>query len=338
MPGGFYWDKPQHRLHFKPPPGKKLEELRVEVPMRGTGITIHADYVVVQNFRSIHSLNDGIGTAKSVGVVFRNVEGSENCDQGFSAHTTAVNIIEDCRFERNAGSGICDVGSSVTIFRRCVIAHNTFEAGAYFLEKGFHALRDCAIFDNDDGPQVLISGDGWVQLENTVVRGKAGSSVPAIQSTGGNVSLDQCSVADCPVGAQMDPAKGLLQVKNSIFTRCKQALVVVPKGAERRFISNYNGYHLGVIDFGGAQYTEKNWAEYLKASGQDANSLTADPKFSGPDLLELPKDSPYAKAGEKGRRVGAQAQRAPPASSIKPRTGGKGAFADVEQERSSTAK
>jgi len=305
-PGGFYWNKGEHKLYLKPPAGKKLEDLRIEVPMRGTGISVHGtDYVVVQNFRSVHSLNDGVGTGNCTGVVFRNIDGSDNCDQGFSAHNGAVNIIEDCRFERNAGSGICDVNNSVTIFRRCSVAHNTFESGAYFLNEGFHVMEDCVIADNDDGPQVMIGADGWVQLRNCVVSGKPGNAIPLIESKGGSVKLDNCTIADGVVGVQMDPAKGLLKISNSIFARCSQALAVVPKGAEARFGSNYNGWHLGVLDFGGIQYTAQTWPDYQKTSKQDANSLTADPQFTGADTFDLPPDSPYLKSGDKGRRIGA---------------------------------
>jgi hypothetical protein len=318
-PGGFYWNKGEHRLYFKPATGKKMEDLRIEIPMRGTGIYVSgADHVVVQNFRSVHSLNDGVGTGGCRGVVFRKIDGCDNCDQGFSAHHGAVNIIEDCRFERNAGSGICDAPGSVTIFLRCLIAHNTFESGAFFLNEGFHVLDDCAIFDNDGGPQVLVGGDGWVELHNCVVRGKPGNATPLIQSTGGNVKLDNCTVADGVVGAQLASAKGVLQITNCLFTRCSQALVVVPKGAEARFTSNYNGWNLGVLDFGGVQYNLQTWPDYQKASRQDANSLTADPKFParvsaasdhlGPAVFgdfTLPSDSPYRTSSEKGRRIGA---------------------------------
>lgn len=317
--GGFYWNKGEHRLYFKPATGKRLENLRVEIPMRGTGIAVHGcDYVVVQNFRSVHSLNDGVGTGACRGVVFRKIDGSDNCDQGFSAHHGAVNIIEDCRFERNAGSGICDVGNSVTIFRRCLIAQNTFESGAYFLNEGFHILEDCAIFENDDGPQVLVSGDGWVQLHNCVVCGKPGNATPLIQSTNGNIKLDHCTIADGAVGVQLAPAKGVLQVTNCLFTRCSQALVVVPQGAGTRFISDHNGWHLGVLDFNGVRYTVQTWPDYQKASRRDTHSLTADPKFPArmsaasdhdrPAIwgdFALPSGSPYLTADEKGGRIGA---------------------------------
>jgi hypothetical protein len=113
-------------------------------------------------------------------------------------------------------------------------------------------------------------------------------------------------------------AKGVLQVTNCLFMRCSRALVVVPKGAEARFTSNYNGWNLGVVDFGRVQYNPRTWPDYQKASRQDANSLTADPKFPlrvsaasdhlGPAVFgdfTLPTDSPYRTSSEKGRRIGA---------------------------------
>jgi hypothetical protein len=314
-PGGFYWNKGQHRLYFKPPAGKRPADLRIEIPRRGTGISVYgADYIVVENFRTLHSLNDGVGTAHCRGVVFRH----DNCDQGFSAHDGAVNIIEDCRLERNAGSGICDVGNSVTIFRRCLVAHNTFESGAYFLNEGFHLLEDCAVLDNDDGPQVMAGGEGWTQLRNCVVCGKAGNAAPLIQSQGGNVALEHCTVADGVVGVEMARTRGVLRISNCLFTRCRQALAVIPRGAQLRFSSDYNGWHLGVLDFGGVRYGPGMWSDYQKASRQDAHSLAADPRFlagTGPAADDpcaggfaafvLPPDSPYLVSGERGRSMGA---------------------------------
>jgi hypothetical protein len=322
-PGGFYWNKGEHRLYYRPAAGKKLADLRIEIPVRGTGIVVHgADYIVVQNLRSVHSLNDGIGTAGCRGVVFRNLDGSDNCDQGFSAHQGAVNIIEDCRFERNAGSGICDVNNSVTIYRRCLVAHNTFESGAYFLNEGFHLMEDCALFDNADGPQVMASGEGVVQLHNCLVCGKGGNATPLIELQGSNIKLDNCTITDGVVGVRMASARGALQISNCLFSRCPQALLVVPKGDERRFKSDYNGWHLGVLDFGGQRYTAATWLDYQKVSHQDAHSLTIDPQFpanlppgadsSWPAMLSaftLPGDSPYLTAGEKGRRIGVNTRR-----------------------------
>ena len=324
MASGFYWNKGEHRLYFKPPAGKKPEDVRVEIPLRGTGIVVvGVDHVVVQNLRSVHSLNDGVGTGHCTGVTFRNIDGSDNCDQGFSAHGGAVNILEDCRFERNAGSGICDVGNSVTIFRRCVIAHNTFESGAFFLDDGFHVLEDCAIFDNDDGPQVIAGGQCAVQLRNCVVCGRPGNAQPLVDAAGGNLTLDTCTVADGVVGARLDGKRGVLRITNSLFSRCDQALVAVPKGGEARFTSNYNGWHLGVIRFGDVRYTAQTWPDYRKVSRQDAGSLTADPLFrAGVSLaadsplaavfaaFSLPAKSPYLQSGEKGHRMGA-AQNTP---------------------------
>jgi hypothetical protein len=319
---GFYWNKGEHRLYFKPPAGKNPADLHVEIPLRGTGIVVHGvDHVVVQNFRSLHSLNDGVGTGHCTAVVFRNIEGCDNCDQGFSAHGGAVNIIEDCSFQRNAGSGICDVNNSVTIFRRCLIAHNTFESGAFFLDDGFHVLEDCAIVDNDDGPQVIAGGQCAVQLRNCVVCGKAGNAKPLLEADGGRLTLDSCTVTDGTVGARLGNRRGELRITNSLFARCSEALVVVPKGAETRFTSNYNGWQLGVMHFGDVGYTAETWADYRKISQQDTNSLTAEPLFPAGAALaadsslaavfaafSLPAESAYLHAGEKGHRIGAAAK------------------------------
>ena len=289
--------------------------------MRNTGIQVYgADHVVVQNFRTVHSINDGIGTGHCKDVTFRNIDATDNCDQGFSAHGSTVNFIEDCRLERNAGSGICDVQDSQTTFRRCLIAHNTFESGAFFLGEGVHVLEDCAIFDNDDGPQVLAGGDGWTHLRNCLICGKAGNTQPLVDSQGGNVTIDRCTVADGAIGVRMYPRRGELKITNSLLTRCARSLVVVPKGAEGRFTSNYNGWLLGQIQFSDKRYGPPAWSDYQKASRQDARSLTVDPGFAappGPDApvpavyaaFALPSGSPYLTGGEKGGRMGAVPQQ-----------------------------
>ena len=151
-----------------------------------------------------------------------------------------------------------------------------------------------------------------------MLSGKAGNAAPLIQSQGGNVALEHCTVADGVVGVEMARTRGVLRISNCLFTRCRQALAVIPRGAQLRFSSDYNGWHLGVLDFGGVRYGPGMWSDYQKASRQDAHSLAADPRFlagTGPAADDpcaggfaafvLPPDSPYLVSGERGRSMGA---------------------------------
>ena len=325
MASGFYWNKGEHRLYFKPPAEKQLEDLHVEIPRRGTGIVVFGvDHVVVQNLRSIHSLNDGVGTGHCTGVVFRNIDGSDNCDQGFSAHSGAVNIIEDCRLERNAGSGICDVNNSVTIFRRCVIAHNTFESGDFFLDDGFHVLDDCAIFDNDDGPQVIAGGQCSVQLHNCVVCGKPGNAQSLVDAEGGNLTLDTCTVADGVVGARLGQQAGrpanyqqpLFTMHASVGRRPQgrrdpvyfelQRLASGRRQFRRRPLHGADMARLSPGQRAGCRLAHSRSSLRRRlAAGRRQLRATVFAAFS------LPAKSLYLHAGEKGHRVGAASRTAP---------------------------
>jgi hypothetical protein len=285
-PGGFYWQKSIHRLYFRPPAGRRPADLRVEVPTSTGGVSVYTDWVIVRNLRAIHSLNDGFGAIGARNVLFQHITAEDNCDQGFSAHVGSLITIEDAVFTGNAGSGVCDVHNSVTIYRRCVISDNAFEVGAYFQDDGFHLLQDCRIERNADGPQVLASGRGPVHLINCLIQGKEGSPAPLVLARAPAI-LDGCTVSNGLVGVRVEETGGL-RLTNSVLSGCAEALVSIAAGAELLVVSDCNVFNLGVLVRAGKRYAIGEWDTYRKESGQDAQSLAAPPGSAPHVLFKLP--------------------------------------------------
>jgi hypothetical protein len=309
-PGGFYWHKPTHRLYFRPPAGRSPAGLRVEVPVSPGGVSVYTDWVIVRNLRAIHSLNDGFGTIGARNVLFQHIIAQDNCDQGFSAHVGSINTIEDALFSGNAGSGICDVHNSVTIYRRCVVSDNTFESGAFFPDDGFHLMQDCRIERNADGPQVLASGRGTVHLINCLIRGKEGSPAPLVLARS-QVILDGCTLSDGAVGVQVE-ATGGLQLTNSVLARCPGALLSIAPGAETKVVCDCNIYYLGALMQAGKRYSASDWDAYRRVSGQDAQSLAALPGSAPQVRFKLPIPSALrTPEKDESRSPGADISRLP---------------------------
>jgi hypothetical protein len=164
QPGAFFYDTQTGplRLYFRLPANAKLEDLTLELPLN-EGVFIDSDYVVVRNLQSKYSQADGFAGYWGYGVVFENINGSFNCDQGFSMHGNSITLVDGALFERNGGCGIVDVHSCVSVFRNIIVRDNMI-AGALF-QGSYHNVRS-SWFTGNAGPQI---GGNTVDLENCLI-------------------------------------------------------------------------------------------------------------------------------------------------------------------------
>ena len=123
-PGGFQWNKAEELVYFHLPEGKRLEELRIELPAN-YGFYIHASHTIVRNFNCIFSVNDGFdadGSPQNSSYI--NCLAYDNCGQGFSCHRTSSIRYIGCGAIRCASSNVCNVNSSHAEYVDCVRRDN----------------------------------------------------------------------------------------------------------------------------------------------------------------------------------------------------------------------
>ncbi len=291
-PGGFFYDTmgtngPSRQVYFRLPAGARLEELTIEMPLNG-GVFVDTDYVVVRNLRSIYSQADGFSGFWGYGDVYENVEGSFNCDQGFTMHGNGVTIVDGGLFERNGGMGIVDVMSCVSIYRNIVVRRNLIGGAAF--QGSFHSCRGSQFIDNDGG-QV---GGHNVELENCLVRGK-----------GGGISLRKGRIVRCTV---VGAGQGIAISDGAMIENCllvsNRVPVWVAKEAVGRVKLTKNVVGLGTLDWGGGRVGAAQWEAFAQTNSATVtgNIVESSLLLEGP-LYELPQDSPLRAQGEFGAKV-----------------------------------
>jgi len=296
-PGGYFYDTlaEPRRIYFRLPAGMtKLEEVKTEFPLN-LGVYISDDYVVVRNLRSIYSADDGFAGFWGVGVVFQNIYGGYNADQGISLHATSVTLIDGGVFERNGGCGIVDVHSSTTIYRNCVIRHN-YPAGAQVSGLA-HQFLNCRFYGNFDN-QLSNCYQSNLGLVNCLIDGRGTDNGIVME----NGRLDRCTVVNCKTGLLVLKSA---TVKNSVFSACQDQLIVVRSGALPDFCLSKTLLNLGKATFGDKQVADPAGWESLAPEVKWATGvIIAAPALSGPDYV-VPEDSPYRTAADYGMSLGA---------------------------------
>ncbi|MFA6293238.1 MAG: right-handed parallel beta-helix repeat-containing protein [Victivallales bacterium] len=158
-PGGFFYDVKRTTLKdlpkclfFRLPEKTELKDCVVELP-QNDGIFVNDDYVTVQNIGSCYGVEDGFHGWRGQNVVFRNIHAFCNSEQGMSFHSIGSTFVDGGLIENNAGSGIVDVMSSLSIYRNVTVRNNN-PLGVLF--KGVaHAMYGCRIEDNG-GAQISV--------------------------------------------------------------------------------------------------------------------------------------------------------------------------------------
>ncbi|MDP2990840.1 MAG: right-handed parallel beta-helix repeat-containing protein [Kiritimatiellota bacterium] len=296
--GGFFYDTQSspRRLHFRLPAGKKLEECIIELPLN-QGVFVSDDYVVVRNLRSAYSQDDGYAGFWGQGVVFQNVDGSFNCDQGISLHGTSTTLIDGGLFERNGGCGIADVGSCVTIYRNVIVRNNMIE-GAFF-DGLAHAMLGCRIYDNY---QLQVGARGGIlNLSHCVVMGDVIATNKGVGVSIGKGRLDHTTILNCRTGIAV--AGGDVSVKNSVITDCDNLLSVMAR-ATSDFSMAKSLINLGTAVFGGDVVTTTNWAAYAE-SHKRVSDNAVEAVVLKPPFYAVPTNSPNYTMADYGLVVGA---------------------------------
>lgn len=290
-PGGFFYDTigehgPARCVYLRLPANAKIADVSVELPLN-SGVFVDADYVVVRNLQSKYSQDDGFAGFWGYGDVFENINGSYNCDQGFSMHGNSVTVIDGALFECNGGMGIVDVMSSLSVYRNIVVRRNLI--GGALLQGAFHSCRNSQFLDNA-GSQV--SGNRF-DLENCLLRG--GWQGVGVQDG----RIVRCTIIDAKQGIAAGSGstiEGCLVVNTGVP-------VAVAKDAIGRVKLTKNVLALGKLEWGGERIGPEQWEAFVQANNATVTgNLIATPVLTGP-LYQVHADAPLRQAGDFGATV-----------------------------------
>ena len=286
-PGGFWWNKAEKKVLFHLPAGKKLSDLKIELPAN-SGFYIQSSHAIVKNFYVTHSVNDGFDTAGTNYIAtYKNCVAVDNCGQGFSCHGTGRTYFEDCAAIRCASSGTCDVHWSASHYNRCIFYQNAYEAGVYTVDEGLHSYSDCIIANNEPFEQIWQISNSAQHFSNCLILGTPGKDILKMQH--GIVTFRRCTILGgngfCRVPSS---GSGQIAIDSCVISGMEKYLFVLNGSAMTRTLLRGNLYlNNKGISVDGKVYQESNWKEFLEAAKRrEKDSLFLDGK-TAPENLKL---------------------------------------------------
>ncbi len=299
VPGQHCWAK--NGVYFLPETGRAPADDALKGTLLSEGVSIHnASYITIRNVTCEYFSNDGFNVhGECRGLLFENIVSRHNGDDGFSLHEDVGAVVRHAHLYDN-DYGIQDINASQSIFNGVLVESNRL-AGVHLIG-GLRSLVDARVRHNG-GPQVWIcSGSaghlgfaennplsrGICFIKNCVIEdGHWGLKV----GPGGTAVISQSVISGCVTGLQAD-AEARLHMIRTVITGSTDVELAVQEKAEA--VLSGNLYHPGRIRWGSAVFGPEAWSAYQKASGQDARSTVALPRFASQGLLTQTNAAPAA--------------------------------------------
>jgi hypothetical protein len=299
-PGESYYNKPlngRHPAFFRLPEGKRIEDLKLEIPTGGFGCGVEiiaSSNIIIRNLKSRYFANDGFNIQDECeGLRFEHIEGYLNGDQGFSCHSTVSCVVVDGYFHNN-DSGIADTVFSRSSFYGVVITGNR-SYGVLF-EGGDHSIVNGLIADNPisitleqatganglPGTEYNPYSKCRLFLRNTCVQG--GDFGLRIKE-GSSAAVNYCVFRDQPTSLIVADDQSRLHMTNSIVAplttaiRCRGGTYWGDYNCWAKSESEMNGHGFDITDASMQPTMERH-------------SIVADPLFSGNDGPQVQQNSP----------------------------------------------
>jgi hypothetical protein len=305
-PKGFWWNKKKREVWVNLPEGKDLSNTKIQIPVHSTGIAVFASYVTVKNLRCMFSWNDGFDTAKDgKNIVFKNCLAIDNCGQGFSCHNTSSALYEDCLAERCASSGVCNVDSCATVFRRCIFIDNTYEAGVHATGKTLNFFEDCLIINNQPGEQIWQHGKSKLIFYNCVIIGNNIKGKGILRLRNGSVEFDQCTIVDSTFLVRLSShTSGTVVIENSLLGRFEKPIIAFPKTIvkKRRIMLKHNIFFEAPGLVGDGKLYSPDKFDEFRQTGVDVGSVWKNIKLGGQLKVDIPSEAKLEKAGLRNNR------------------------------------
>ena len=294
-PGQAYWAK--EGAFFRPSAGRSVSDYALEGTLRASGVAVtSASYITVRNLTAEFFANDGFNAhGECRGLLFSNIVGRHNGDDGFSVHEDVGSVVHGGHFHGN-DYGVQDVNASRSVYNGLLVEHNRIHGVDFY--GGFHSLVDAVVRHNGKDQVRLSPGTArhlGLADDNPVCLGLA--FVKNVVAHGGETSLHvmpkargavhHCVFATSNTGIVVEEG-AVCHVTQSLVADCGVSEL---RCASEKALFDSNAYYPGRLTWLGRDFSPADWVAYREASGQDAHSVLQQPLFSGPGrfLVALPK-------------------------------------------------
>jgi len=274
---------------------RKLEDVRVPVRDCGVAFRGSCENLVIRKLRATHVWNDGFNIhGYSRNILFENIEAIECGDDGISAHDDCQIIVKGLTSAGNA-TGFCHVGRSKSDSSNVQLIDN-LAYGVFVVDESEHKLINCVI-KGSKGISLRALNGADIHMQNIVLLGEADSE--------GSVSIEKSKLDGQGIFSwnqkwSIGESSSCVLIDSVISTK---KFDVDEKAA---FKSDKNIWSIGAITFNKQKFVPDRFAEYQKASGQDAGSSCVNlsrqeffKKAESVDLSHLYKDLQLYKSENK---------------------------------------
>lgn len=284
-------------FYLKLPPGQKLADANIFVPIRSAGVQFsgskanHNAHLVIRNLTATHPYNDGFNIhGHCEDVLFENIRAIECGDDGISAHETAEYRVDGFVSIGNS-TGICDTGASITSYNR-VFIRDCLAFDLYFLDTGRYSVSNSVVLSSAVRP-LHVTGRKMhdrpctLKLDNVYIRRVTNKNEVLVskyseldarrvtllgldfKATGGKVELHDSLIAEVPALTEISP------IYDYFATTAQPRGVLIPEilivqGSP--WGADHNIYNISNLRFENTVYTISDFAEYQKRTGQDTHS------------------------------------------------------------------
>lgn len=161
-------------FYVKLPPGQKLADAKIAVPMRSAGVQLSGNnaHLVIKNITATHPYNDGFnihGDCRDV--VFENIRAIDCGDDGISAHESAEYRVDGLVSIGNS-TGITDTVAAQTSYNHVFIA-GCHAYDLFFINNGRYKVENAVVLSSSEHPLVVTAQPGEhceLTLENVLIR------------------------------------------------------------------------------------------------------------------------------------------------------------------------
>lgn len=314
-------DPLHNMLYVKLPSGKTPGLVKIEAPGNG-GVSVDGvSYVEIRNMSSMYCVGDGFATCWGKGIVFENIRGCFNMDQGISNHSADA-IVMNSRFDSNAGCGIADVNMNEKSpcrvkYLNCIVENDTFRGGVEFYEGEFE-MKNC-IIRNNQGKALELGRGAKATFENCIFIEGKDRKLNGV-GTGGKcvMSFSNCTFYGFGTAINLSAIEDTqVSIENSAFINCGTNYWIMRKYKENVFElgkilhADWNFFNMGgafTRDYNettrkakDSSYGFDKLVSFAEKAGIDRNSIVKSTEFSN-----APYSLPELKGkGGNGGNIGA---------------------------------
>jgi hypothetical protein len=244
-------------------PGEKLESVRA--PERASGVALSGDceHLIIRNLSVTHVWNDGFNIhQRSRDVRFENIRAIECGDDGISAHEDCW-ISVDGLFSARNSTGFCHVGQSQSETKTFVLEDN-ISYGIYLVDSSKHTASN-GMVRSPSGYALRLVSQTTLDADNILLVGEADETLGIALETKAVFKGDHFSIWNLPIVIGDASA----QLHHSVIGGAKSKINITAKADWK---ADENWWDCPEIKWHDTAFARDHLADYVRASGQDANS------------------------------------------------------------------